>query len=99
MGVHDEDAIRVDRWLCMTATPKVYAASARTRAGNLAATLRSMEDEDRYGPVPHETRFGDAVDRDLHSDFWVIVLTVPASLATGFQIQEFDDGGQLTLDL
>ncbi len=96
--IHDEEAIRADRRLYMTATPKVYAASARNRAGELAATLCSMDDDDRYGPVLHETRFGDAVDRDLLSDYRVIVLTVPESLAAGIRIREFEDGAQLTLD-
>jgi len=87
--IHDEDAIHADRRLYMTATPKVYAASARNRAGELATTLCSMDDEDRYGPVLHATRFGDAVDRDLLSDYRVIVLTVPESLAAGIRIREF----------
>ena len=96
--IHDEEAIRAARRLYMTATPKVYAASARNRAGELATTLCSMDDEHRYGPVLHETRFGDAVDRDLLSDYRVIVLTVPESLAAGIRIREFEDGAQLTLD-
>ena len=96
--VHDNDALRSDRRLYMTATPKVYAASARSRAGELATTLCSMDDEDRYGPVLHETRFGDAVDRDLLSDYRVIVLTVPESLAAGIRIRNFAEGTQLTID-
>ena len=96
--IHDEEAILADRRLYMTATPKVYAASARNRAGEFATTLCSMDDEDRYGPVLHETRFGDAVDRDLLADYRVIVLTVPESLAAGIRIREFEDGAQLTLD-
>ena len=96
--IHDEDAIHADRRLYMTATPKVYAASARSRAGELATTLCSMDDEDRYGPVLHETRFGDAVDRDLLSDYRVIVLTVPESLAAGIRIREFAEGAPLTID-
>ena len=96
--IHDEDAIRAGRRLYMTATPKVYAASARNRAGELAATLCSMDDEDRYGPVLHETRFGDAVDRDLLSDYRVIVLTVPESLAAGIRIRNFAEGKPLTID-
>ena len=96
--IHDEDAIHSDRRLYMTATPKVYAASARSRAGELATTLCSMDDEDRYGPVLHETRFGDAVDRDLLSDYRVIVLTIPESLAAGIRIREFAEGAPLTID-
>ena len=96
--IHDNDELRADRRLYMTATPKVYAASARSRAGELATTLCSMDDEDRYGPVLHETRFGDAVDRDLLSDYRVIVLTVPESLAAGIRIRNFAEGTQLTID-
>ena len=96
--IHDNDAIRADRRLYMTATPKVYAASARTRAGKLSATLCSMDDEDRYGPVLHETRFGEAVDQGLLADYRVIVLTVPEALAANVRIRDFADGQSLTVD-
>ena len=96
--IHDNDAIRADRRLYMTATAKVYAESARTRAGKLAATLCSMDDEDRYGPVLHETRFGDAVDQGLLADYRVIVLTVPESLAARVTIRNFAEGETLTID-
>ena len=96
--IHDNDAIRADRRLYMTATPKVYAASVRTRAGKLATTLCSMDDENRYGPVLHETRFGDAVDRGLLADYRVIVLTVPESLAANIRIRNFSEGESPTLD-
>ncbi|MCY3986885.1 MAG: DEAD/DEAH box helicase family protein, partial [Candidatus Dadabacteria bacterium] len=43
--IHRDEHIRTERRLYMTATPKIYAESARTRAGNLAAELCSMEDE------------------------------------------------------
>ena len=96
--IHDNDAIRADHRLYMTATPKVYAASARTRAGKLSTTLCSMDDEDRYGPVLHETRFGDAVDQGLLADYRVIVLTVPEALAANVRIRDFADGQSLTVD-
>lgn len=79
--IHRDDHIRADRRLYMTATPKVYAESARTRAGKLAAALCSMDDEDLYGPVLHEIGFADAVERGLLSDYRVVVLTVPENLA------------------
>ena len=96
--IHDNEAIRADRRLYMTATAKVYAESARTRAGKLAATLCSMDDEDRYGPVLHETRFGDAVDQGLLADYRVIVLTVPEALAARVTIRNFAEGETLTID-
>ena len=79
--IHDKDRIRAERRLYMTATPKVYAESARTKAGKLAAALCSMDDEALYGPVLYELGFADAVERDLLSDYRVVVLTVPEGLA------------------
>ena len=79
--IHDNDRIRSERRLYMTATPKVYAESARTRAGKLAAALCSMDDKDLYGPLLYEIGFAEAVDRDLLSDYRVVVLTVPENLA------------------
>ena len=96
--IHDNESIRADRRLYMTATPKVYAASARTRAGKLEATLCSMDDEDRYGPVLHETRFGDAVDQGLLADYRVIVLTVPEALAANIRIRNFAEATDLKVD-
>ena len=75
--IHRDGNIRADRRLYMTATPKVYAESARTKAGELAAALCSMDDEDLYGPLLYEIGFADAVERGLLSDYRVVVLTVP----------------------
>ena len=98
MRIHDDNLLRASRRLYMTATPKIYAERARKRAGEFAATLCSMDDEERYGPMLHETRFGDAVERGLLSDYRVIVLTVPESLAAGINIRNFAEGKKLTID-
>ncbi|MCY3630307.1 MAG: DEAD/DEAH box helicase family protein, partial [Bacteroidetes bacterium] len=74
--IHDQDHLRAHRRLYMTATPKVYAPSARNKAGEVNATLYSMEDEETYGPVLYEIGFGEAVEQGLLSDYKVIVLTV-----------------------
>lgn len=96
--IHDNGRLRANRRLYMTATPKVYAESARNRAGEFAATLCSMDDEERYGPMLHETRFGDAVERGLLSDYRVIVLTIPESLAAGIRLRNVAEGKRLTID-
>ena len=74
--IHDQEQVRTDRRLYMTATPKVYASSARDRAGKINKTLCSMEDEEIYGPVLYEIGFGSAVEQGLLSDYKVIVLAV-----------------------
>ncbi|KKZ10960.1 MAG: hypothetical protein TE42_09075 [Candidatus Synechococcus spongiarum SP3] len=96
--IHDNTRLRAERRLYMTATPKVYAQSARNRAGEFAAALCSMDDEERYGLMLHETRFGDAVERGLLSDYRVIVLTVPESLAAGIRLRNVAEGKTLTVD-
>ena len=74
--IHRDEHIKTERRLYMTATPKVYAESARTRAGNLAAELCSMEDESIYGPILYEIGFGEAVELGRLSDYKVLVLVV-----------------------
>ncbi|MCY4462453.1 MAG: DEAD/DEAH box helicase family protein [Albidovulum sp.] len=93
--IHGEDRILADRRLYMTATPKVYAESARNRASELAAALRSMDDEELYGPVLYEIGFAEAVERGLLSDYREIVLTVPEGLAArilGYYGGSLEDG-------
>ncbi len=79
--IHDDNRIRAARRLYMTATPKVYAESARTRAGDLAAALYSMDDEDLYGPILYELGFEAAIEQNLLADYRVIVLTISESVA------------------
>ena len=82
----------------MTATPKVYAPSARTRAGELAAALCSMEDEHIYGPMFYELSFGAAVEQGLLTDYKVIVLTVPEDAAARAIQRSLAEDGELKLD-
>ena len=100
--IHDQNNMRADRRLYMTATPKVYAASARNKAGEVNAALCSMEDEALYGPVLYEIGFGSAVEQGLLTDYKVIVLTVPENaVARGARASlekhelKLDDAGKL----
>ena len=100
--IHDQEYIRTYRRLYMTATPKVYASSARDTAGKVNATLCSMEDEQIYGPVLYEIGFGNAVEQGLLSDYKVIVLTVSQediARAVGDTMAKYelklDDAGKL----
>jgi predicted helicase len=96
--VHDSDYIRGDRRLYMTATPRIYDDSSKARAGEANAVLASMDDEKLFGPEFHRLGFGDAVGRDLLSDYKVLVLAVDeTAVAKTFQSQLAADG-ELTLD-
>ena len=61
--------------------------------------LASMDDEELYGPEFHRLGFGEAVERDLLTDYKVLVLTVDEeSVAETFQQQLADDDNELDLD-
>ena len=77
----------------MTATPRIYDDSTKAKAGEANAVLASMDDEELYGPEFHRLGFGEAVERDLLTDYKVLVLTVDEeSVARTFQQQLSDDG-------
>ena len=75
--IHDDDLVGCKRRLYMTATPKVYSSAAREQASGKLAQLCSMDDEELFGPVLYELGFAAAVEKDLLSDYKVVVLVVP----------------------
>ncbi|NQW87665.1 DEAD/DEAH box helicase [Frigoribacterium sp. VKM Ac-2860] len=97
LRVHSDEAIKTKRRLYMTATPKIYAESVRMEADEKAAVLVSMDDEATYGPVFHRLGFGEAVERDLLTDYRVLVLTIDEdSISSAFQ-EEFAQNGELNI--
>ncbi len=84
--VMDGSRIRADKRLFMTATPKVYGDNVKTRAGEVAAELYSMDDEEKYGPVAHELTFAKAVEDGLLCDYRVVVLAINQDAVPGTKI-------------
>ena len=74
--VHDDKNIRGKKRLYMTATPRLYTSDAKTKAAVNDITVWSMDDENIYGKEFYRINFGDAVDKNLLSDYKVIVLTL-----------------------
>ena len=60
----------------MTATPRYYTPRLRREAGELDVEVASMDDEAAFGPVLHRLSFGEAIERDLLSDYQVVVVGV-----------------------
>ena len=60
----------------MTATPRYYTPRVRREAGQLDVEVASMDDEAVFGPVLHRLSFGEAIERDLLSDYQVVVVGV-----------------------
>jgi predicted helicase len=97
LRVHDETAIKAAKRLFMTATPKIYAEAVRTKTSEKDAVLVSMDDEAVFGPVFHRLGFGEAVERDLFTDYRVLVLAVDeGTIGAGFQ-EQFATDGQLNI--
>ena len=74
--VHDNTYLQAKKRLYMTATPRIYADSAKAKAEQDSVTLCSMDDETLYGKELHVITFSDAVRQDLLVDYKVLVLAV-----------------------
>ncbi len=74
--VHDNDRIRANKRLYMTATSRLYTQSAKTKAAKHNIEVFSMDDPTTYGPEFHRLRFSTAVAHDLLSDYKVVVLAM-----------------------
>ncbi len=97
--VHDEKYLKANKRLYMTATPRVYGDSAKAKADAADAWLASMDDYQTYGEEFYRLGFHEAVNRDLLTDYKVLVLTVNEdAVASAFQQQLSDSNHELKLD-
>ena len=76
MKVHSDKNVRGRKRLYMTATPRIYGETAKRKGAEEDYTIASMDDESIYGPVAYQIKFGEAVERELLTDYKVVVLTV-----------------------
>ena len=74
--VHNNDFLKARHRLYMTATPRLYTETAKSKAKQESAVLCSMDDESLYGEEFYRLGFGEAVNRGLLSDYKVLVLTI-----------------------
>jgi predicted helicase len=74
--VHDNQFIRAKKRLYMTATPRLYSDDSKSKAAQNDAILCSMDDDKLYGAEIYRIGFGEAVERDLLTDYKVLILTL-----------------------
>jgi predicted helicase len=74
--VHDPDFIKAKKRLYMTATPRLYSDDTKSKAAQAEAILCSMDDKALYGEEMYRIGFGEAVERDLLTDYKVLILTL-----------------------
>ncbi len=81
--IHDDEKVRARKRVYMTATPKLYKDAAKTKAKNADMVLYSMDDDSTesrnvFGPVCYRLTFSEAIDKELLTDYDVVVLGVAA---------------------
>ena len=74
--VHDNNFLKGKKRLYMTATPRLYNEDTKSKASQADAILCSMDDARLFGEEIYRIGFGEAVERDLLSDYKVLILTL-----------------------
>jgi len=74
--VHDNNFIKAKKRIYMTATPRLYSDESKSKAAQNDAILCSMDDSKIYGNEIYRIGFGEAVERDLLTDYKVLILTI-----------------------
>ncbi len=74
--VHDNDFLKTDKRIYMTATPRLYTDAMKDKAKQSDAVLCSMDDKSMYGDEIYRIGFGEAVDKKLLTDYKVLILAV-----------------------
>ncbi len=74
--VLDGDRIRSKKRLFTTATPRTYTASVKKAAAERGADVVGMDDEAIFGKVLFSLTFGEAIKKELLTDFRVIIVGV-----------------------
>jgi predicted helicase len=74
--VHDADFLKANKRLYMTATPRLYSDDTKGKAAQAEAVLCSMDDQTLFGDEIYRIGFGEAVERDLLTDYKVLILTL-----------------------
>ena len=74
--IHSNDYIRAKKRLYMTATPKIYSESLKTKADEASVVLYSMDDEIIFGKEFYSMSFRKAIDKGILSDYKIVILIV-----------------------
>ena len=72
----DSQKIKAEKRLFMTATPRVLSNRIKSRAEAEDIEVASMDDEGQFGRVLHRLNFSEAIERNLLTDYRVVVVGV-----------------------
>ncbi|MCF7815878.1 MAG: DEAD/DEAH box helicase family protein [Candidatus Pacebacteria bacterium] len=97
--VHDNNFLESRKRLYMTATPRLYGEESKTKAEQSNAILCSMDNEELYGGEMYRIGFGEAVERDLLSDYKVLILTLSEDdITSEVQTMIKDESNEIGID-
>jgi superfamily II DNA or RNA helicase len=74
--VLDSVEIKAKRRLFMTATPRYFTGRVLKAAQDADYEIASMDDKAKFGTVFHKLSFGEAIKRDLLTDYQVAIIGV-----------------------
>ena len=74
--VLDDSLIKADRRLFTTATPRVDSINNKKRHSEMGIEIADMSSESYFGKVFHKLSFPQAIDRDLLTDYRVVIVGV-----------------------
>jgi superfamily II DNA or RNA helicase len=86
----DDSKIPAKKRLFMTATPRTYTVSVKAKASERGVEITSMDDESIFGKELHKLSFGQAIEKELLTDYRVVIVGV-----TDPQVQELIDQREL----
>ena len=72
----DDKKIPAKKRLFMTATPRTYMASVKSKASERGVEITSMDDETAFGKELHKLSFGQAIEQELLTDYRVVIVGV-----------------------
>ncbi len=97
--VHDPDFLRAKKRIYMTATPRLYSESSKKKAEEGSVEICSMDNPKLYGEEMYRIGFGDAVNKELLSDYKVLVLTIdPLAMSESLQLSLATKTGEMLTD-
>lgn len=86
--INDGGYIIAKKRLYMTATEKIYTTNAKKEADDKGWEVYSMDDEKVYGPTFHYLSFGQAVSKQLLTDYKLIVMDIRKSAILKLHLPE-----------
>lgn len=95
--IHDPEFIHSEKRLYMTATPRIFGESAKSKAREGAIEIASMDDETVYGRCAYRLSFGRAVNLGLLTDYKIVVMQVAEDMMGSAMQKQYGEDKEVPL--